>query len=146
MHKWILSSCPTLYRYSLSNPPKKVICSLSVPCNSVFDMKSSYPLEMHSSVFVQLRVSTHASQTPQSVDNECPERSLLHLTDPVIAFPPRHLSSSARPVTLAELSRVGRRVGEDREELPEVRCLSGCGRGMGSLPRGVGGRGQGSSI
>ena len=34
--------------------------------------------------------------TLQSVGNECPERSLLHLTDPVIAFPPLHLSSSAR--------------------------------------------------
>ena len=43
-------------------------------------------------------------KTLQSVGNECPERSLLHLTDPVIAFPPLHLSSSARPVMLAELN------------------------------------------
>lgn len=49
-------------------------------------------------------VCVRTSQTLQSVGNECPERSLLHLTDPVIAFPPLHLSSSARPVMLAELS------------------------------------------
>lgn len=45
----------------------------------------------------------YALQTLQSVGNECPERSLLHLTDPVIAFPPQHLSSSARPVMIAGL-------------------------------------------
>lgn len=39
-----------------------------------------------------------------SADNECPECSPLHLTDSVIAFPPLHLSSSARPVMLTELA------------------------------------------
>lgn len=34
-----------------------------------------------------------------------PALSLLHLADSVIAFPPLHLSSSARAVMLAELKR-----------------------------------------
>ena len=60
----------------------------------------SNPVEMHMCVSVWVRIP----KTLQSVGNECPERSLLHLTDPVIAFPPLHLSSSARPVMLAELN------------------------------------------